>query len=207
MKHRGCNVANWNQIECKRTINSDTQEITINNTFPIVFIHFTNSTFKGIIQGEDALLKPYMQKYNALLVKNGFQDVVAKIETTISNTSRTKEAKISEQRQVDASLKDGFIHIERTVQNMDRYLIRTSIKEAVRIACKKFSNNLLDIGCGTGDFLETAKQNNWQVSGIEPNNQARERFYVRQLQNAKVIYIKCNGIHLRCAWNFRCSLE
>lgn len=34
--------------------------------------------------------------------------------------------------------------------------------------------NLLDVGCGTGDFLETAKQNNWQVSGIEPNNQARE---------------------------------
>ena len=33
--------------------------------------------------------------------------------------------------------------------------------------------NLLDIGCGTGDFLKTAKQNNWKVSGIEPNEQAR----------------------------------
>ena len=35
------------------------------------------------------------------------------------------------------------------------------------------SNNLLDIGCGTGDFLETAKQNKWTVSGIEPNENAR----------------------------------
>ena len=33
---------------------------------------------------------------------------------------------------------------------------------------------LLDMGCGTGDFLETAQQNNWQVSGIEPNSDARE---------------------------------
>ncbi|KAA5827437.1 class I SAM-dependent methyltransferase [Algibacter amylolyticus] len=33
---------------------------------------------------------------------------------------------------------------------------------------------LLDIGCGTGDFLQTAQQNNWIVSGIEPNQQARE---------------------------------
>ena len=34
--------------------------------------------------------------------------------------------------------------------------------------------DLLDVGCGTGDFLQTAKQNDWIVSGIEPNDQARE---------------------------------
>lgn len=32
---------------------------------------------------------------------------------------------------------------------------------------------LLDVGCGTGDFLKVAKDNNWSVSGIEPNQQAR----------------------------------
>ncbi len=32
---------------------------------------------------------------------------------------------------------------------------------------------LLDIGCGTGDFLQTAQKNDWIVSGIEPNNDAR----------------------------------
>ncbi|MCF7566754.1 class I SAM-dependent methyltransferase [Sabulilitoribacter arenilitoris] len=41
--------------------------------------------------------------------------------------------------------------------------------------CKTLEEKtLLDVGCGTGDFLEIAKKNNWQVSGIEPNNQARE---------------------------------
>jgi 2-polyprenyl-3-methyl-5-hydroxy-6-metoxy-1,4-benzoquinol methylase len=38
---------------------------------------------------------------------------------------------------------------------------------------------LLDLGCGTGDFLQIAKKNNWQISGIEPNEKAR------QIANAK----------------------
>ncbi|WCO01666.1 class I SAM-dependent methyltransferase [Psychroserpens ponticola] len=33
---------------------------------------------------------------------------------------------------------------------------------------------LLDIGCGTGDFLKVAKDNNWSVFGIEPNPNARK---------------------------------
>ena len=36
------------------------------------------------------------------------------------------------------------------------------------------SKNLLDIGCGTGDFLETALKDNWTITGIEPNEQARQ---------------------------------
>ncbi|WP_298901129.1 class I SAM-dependent methyltransferase [uncultured Psychroserpens sp.] len=32
---------------------------------------------------------------------------------------------------------------------------------------------LLDIGCGTGDFLKIAKENQWEVTGIEPNEDAR----------------------------------
>jgi 2-polyprenyl-3-methyl-5-hydroxy-6-metoxy-1,4-benzoquinol methylase len=36
------------------------------------------------------------------------------------------------------------------------------------------SKNLLDIGCGTGDFLETALKSNWNIIGIEPNEQARQ---------------------------------
>ena len=38
------------------------------------------------------------------------------------------------------------------------------------------SNNgkqLLDFGCGTGDFLEIVQKNGWNVSGIEPNEKAR----------------------------------
>lgn len=34
--------------------------------------------------------------------------------------------------------------------------------------------SLLDVGCGTGDFLQFAQKNNWTVSGIEPNEDARQ---------------------------------
>ena len=33
---------------------------------------------------------------------------------------------------------------------------------------------LLDVGCGTGDFLHICKANDWNVFGIEPNTQARQ---------------------------------
>ncbi|MCR8667232.1 class I SAM-dependent methyltransferase [Aestuariibaculum sp. M13] len=35
------------------------------------------------------------------------------------------------------------------------------------------SKTILDIGCGTGDFLQTAQKNGWTVFGIEPNKEAR----------------------------------
>ncbi|MGB3607157.1 MAG: class I SAM-dependent methyltransferase [Psychroserpens sp.] len=35
------------------------------------------------------------------------------------------------------------------------------------------TKSLLDVGCGTGDFLKIAKDNQWQVCGIEPNESAR----------------------------------
>lgn len=36
-----------------------------------------------------------------------------------------------------------------------------------------YQGALLDVGCGTGDFLCSAIQNGWKVKGIEPNEQAR----------------------------------
>lgn len=34
------------------------------------------------------------------------------------------------------------------------------------------NKNILDIGCGTGDFLQACQQNGWKVTGIEPNKKA-----------------------------------
>ncbi|QTN38196.1 class I SAM-dependent methyltransferase [Cryomorphaceae bacterium] len=34
---------------------------------------------------------------------------------------------------------------------------------------------LLDIGCGTGDFLKELQNNHWSVQGMEPNDAAREK--------------------------------
>ncbi|WP_372768233.1 class I SAM-dependent methyltransferase [Lutibacter sp.] len=38
---------------------------------------------------------------------------------------------------------------------------------------KTTDKNLLDVGCGTGDFLLTCKNNGWKVTGVEPNPKAK----------------------------------
>ncbi|GAA3656109.1 class I SAM-dependent methyltransferase [Flavivirga jejuensis] len=58
------------------------------------------------------------------------------------------------------------------------HIIRSiSLKKKLKLINSfSFSTNkkLLDIGCGTGDFLQIAQQNNWKVFGIEPNEKARK---------------------------------
>ena len=38
---------------------------------------------------------------------------------------------------------------------------------------KTADKNLLDVGCGTGDFLLVCKNNGWKVTGVEPNTKAK----------------------------------
>ncbi|MGG5487537.1 hypothetical protein [Gaetbulibacter jejuensis] len=75
--HRGCNVANWNIVDCQRVAQAD-GTVLINNTFPIVFIHFTNSLFKGAyLWKDDALLIPYIERYRDNLLNYSKVDVIA----------------------------------------------------------------------------------------------------------------------------------
>ena len=39
--------------------------------------------------------------------------------------------------------------------------------------CVTTDKSLLDVGCGTGDFLKAALEDHWKISGIEPNLKAR----------------------------------
>lgn len=69
---------------------------------------------------------------------------------------------------------------------------RKSLKRKLNIinSCSDEEKSLLDFGCGTGDFLKIAKQDKWSVSGIEPNNQARE------IANSKTNNAVFNSEHL-----------
>jgi len=57
------------------------------------------------------------------------------------------------------------------------HIIRSiSLKRKLKLinSFKSESRNLLDVGCGTGDFLQIAQQDNWDVYGVEPNEEARQ---------------------------------
>ena len=53
---------------------------------------------------------------------------------------------------------------------------KRSLKSKLKLVNSFSSDNkqLLDIGCGTGDFLATAQKDGWQVTGVEPDQQARQ---------------------------------
>lgn len=75
IKHRGCNVANWNLVECTRVQTGD--RVLINGKDPIVFMHFTKSTIRGILKGKDALLAPFLERYHENLKRYGVQLLTA----------------------------------------------------------------------------------------------------------------------------------
>lgn len=67
LQHKGCNVAEWNIDICKR-INVN-NKILIDGVYPVVFIHFNETTMKAFENGQDSLLHAYYKKYCDLLVK------------------------------------------------------------------------------------------------------------------------------------------
>ena len=64
LNHKGCNVAFWNLGRYNLIIAGD--QVIINDTWPVVFIHFTAKLEQEIKQGRYPLLKPlYAQYLNA----------------------------------------------------------------------------------------------------------------------------------------------
>lgn len=50
-----------------------------------------------------------------------------------------------------------------------------TLKQKEKLISKlKTTNTLLDVGCGTGDFLKFAFDNGWEVTGLEPDQGARD---------------------------------
>jgi 2-polyprenyl-3-methyl-5-hydroxy-6-metoxy-1,4-benzoquinol methylase len=64
------------------------------------------------------------------------------------------------------SLVNGLYKIART------FTLRKKLKLIDRLSDNK---HLLDVGCGTGHFIDYCQQHGWQISGVEPNETARQQ--------------------------------
>ncbi len=73
---------------------------------------------------------------------------------------------------------DPFISARQTYRAKDilyRMLRRLSLRYKMRIIHDYIhSGKLLDVGCGTGEFLQYASKLGWDVMGMEPNKAARQ---------------------------------
>lgn len=69
--------------------------------------------------------------------------------------------------------------IDKVYQLVKNYTIKKKLK-----LINSFHTNektLLDIGAGTGDFINYCKKNNWNVVGVEPSNKAKEIASTKEL--------------------------
>ena len=80
---------------------------------------------------------------------------------------------------------EDYISHTQTTRNIIELGYRLIRKITLRTKLKLINSftldgkRLLDVGCGTGDFISKAQRNNWDAIGIEPN------FKARQIANAK----------------------
>lgn len=61
---------------------------------------------------------------------------------------------------------------DKTYQFVRKITIKSKIKKLKK--ANPNATSILDVGCGTGDFLTSCFKNEFEVFGIEPNKQARE---------------------------------
>ena len=73
---------------------------------------------------------------------------------------------------------------DKTYQLVKKITIKSKIKKLKKAHSNAIS--VLDVGCGTGDFLATCKENKYKVFGIEPNDKARNRALIKV--NADTIF-------------------
>lgn len=72
---------------------------------------------------------------------------------------------------------------DKVYQSVKKYALQKKLK-----LINSFENSektILDIGAGTGDFLKVCKEGGWQVFGVEPNREARERAASKTIQLEK----------------------
>ncbi len=83
---------------------------------------------------------------------------------------------------------------------------KITIRKKVRlISSVSMGRKLLDIGCGTGDFLSSCKKNKWEVFGFEPDEKARKKAKEKGLETIQDIHLlfeeKANTYDVITMWH------
>ncbi|HIP49242.1 MAG TPA: class I SAM-dependent methyltransferase [Lutibacter sp.] len=80
---------------------------------------------------------------------------------------------------------------DKTYQLVKSYALGQKVKMITSFKTKE--KRLLDIGCGTGDFISYAKNKSWNVVGVEPNKKARE-LSIKKLNDTDAIYTSLENL-------------
>ncbi|WP_299318270.1 class I SAM-dependent methyltransferase [uncultured Maribacter sp.] len=70
--------------------------------------------------------------------------------------------------------------LEKIYQTVKKYTLHKKVKLINEYTIQE--KKLLDIGCGTGEFLISAKNENWETVGVELNDSARKKAIDKKLE-------------------------
>lgn len=98
--------------------------------------------------------------------------------------------------------KKGFIN---TLYHAVRNRTLNNKKQLIIDEVKMMKGELLDIGCGTGAFLNTMKTAGWGITGLEPDFTARKKaeelYAIHPLQSEKLFELKPASYHAITMWH------
>lgn len=82
---------------------------------------------------------------------------------------------------------------DKMYQWVKRYMLQ---KKRHFIASFKTQKTILDIGCGTGDFLQVCEKKGWKISGVEPEKRALEKAKSK-VESPKNIYASIENLPIQ----------
>lgn len=120
-------------------------------------------------------IKPFLEVKDHSVSGETFQLIVNETYGFLETSPQPTKDQLSEYYKTE----DYISHTDskRNLFEKAYHLVRNiSLKRKITLinSFNSEEKKLLDIGCGTGDFLKAAQDNDWHVSGIEPNHSARD---------------------------------
>lgn len=116
----------------------------------------------------------YLQTKDFLVTLESFSlEYDSKFEMLITVPQPKNLSKYYDEKNYISHQDEGHTFISKIYQLVKKYTINKKVKNLSNYELQ--SKTLLDIGCGTGEFIHEATKQNWTTSGIEPGELARTK--------------------------------
>ncbi|MEP3372617.1 MAG: class I SAM-dependent methyltransferase [Maribacter dokdonensis] len=90
--------------------------------------------------------------------------------------------------------------LEKVYQTVKKIALKRKLSLINKYA--NTSKTILDIGCGTGEFLTNARKNNWNTLGVEINDEARNKSSKKNITTYKFIEeVKSSQFNIITLWH------
>jgi len=119
-------------------------------------------------------LKPFISCEDYTVSRETFSIFIDEESELLITTPRpelTELAKYYESEDYISHSNTNKTFIDKVYQRVRSFTIKKKVKLINSFNGEE--KTILDIGAGTGDFLLACKNNNWKITGIEPNENAR----------------------------------